>query len=258
MRSTSTLAVLAALLTSAFSAPSPVIEARANPSQCGQYSSLSTGGFTLSSNEWGASTSGTTGSQCSTITGLKNGNSLQWQTTWTWANNPTQVKSYTNAQVSLSQKAISAYTTIPTTWTWSYTGTSLACNVAYDTFLGASATGANEFEVMIWLGLYGGVSPLSANGYPFTPIATPTIGGVAFDLAYGTNGNVKVYSFVAHSHADTSFNGDILNFYKYLVTNYASNGFTNSLVLQSIQAGSEVFTGTNGNLTTTGYTISAS
>jgi len=46
--------------------------------------------------------------------------------------------------------------------------------VAYDTFVGTSAGGANTFEVMVWLGLYGGVSPLSANGYPFTPIATPT------------------------------------------------------------------------------------
>ena len=69
---------------------------------------------------------------------------------------------------------------------------------------------------------------------------------------------MKVYSFVAHGHAATSFNGDILNFYKYLVANYASNGFTNSLVVQSIQAGSEVFTGSAATLTTTGYTISAS
>ena len=129
---------------------------------------------------------------------------------------------------------------------------------AYDTFLGASASGANTFEVMVWLGLYGGISPLSANGYPFTPIATPTIGGVAFDLAYGTNGNVKVYSFVAHSRAATNFNGDILNFYKYLAQNYGSNGFTTSLVVQSIQAGSEVFTGSGATFTTTGYTISAS
>ena len=64
--------------------------------------------------------------------------------------------------------------------------------------------------MMVWLGLYGSISPLSANGYPFTPIATPTIGGVAFDLAYGLNGNVKVYSFVAHSHAATSFSGDLV------------------------------------------------
>ncbi|KAI9663901.1 MAG: hypothetical protein M1821_007391 [Bathelium mastoideum] len=132
------------------------------------------------------------------------------------------------------------------------------CAVAYDTFLGASASGTNLFEVMVWLGVYGGVSPLSANGYPFTPIASPTINGVAFDLAYGTNGNVKVYSFVAHSHAATPFSGDLLAFYQYLATNYGSNGFTSSLVLQSVQAGSEVFTGTNADLTTTAYTISAS
>ena len=83
--------------------------------------------------------------------------------------------------------------------------------VAYDTFVGISASGANSFEVMVWLGLYGSVSPLSANGYPFTPIASPTIGGVAFDLAYGLNGNVKVYSFVAHSHAATAFSGDLVS-----------------------------------------------
>ena len=130
--------------------------------------------------------------------------------------------------------------------------------VAYDTFLGASASGTNLFEVMVWLGVYGGVSPLSANGYPFTPIASPTINGVAFDLAYGLNGNVKVYSFVAHSQAATPFSGDLLAFYNYLATNYGSNGFTTSLVLQSVQAGSEIFTGTNGDLTTTAYTISAS
>ena len=111
---------------------------------------------------------------------------------------------------------------------------------------------------MVWLGVYGTISPLSANGYPFTPIATPTIGGVPFDLAYGTNGAVKVYSFVAHSRSATSFSGDILNFYKYLVQNYASNGFNNNLVVQTIQAGSEVFTGTNANFSTTAYTISAS
>jgi xyloglucan-specific endo-beta-1,4-glucanase len=36
--------------------------------------------------------------------------------------------------------------------------------VAYDTFLANSATGTTLFEVMIWIGLYGTVSPLSANG----------------------------------------------------------------------------------------------
>lgn len=83
--------------------------------------------------------------------------------------------------------------------------------VAYDSFVGSSASGSNTFEVMIWLGLNGTASPLSANGYPFTPIAKPTIGGVAFDLAYGLNGNVKVYSFVAHDRAANNYNGDLVS-----------------------------------------------
>ena len=133
----------------------------------------------------------------------------------------------------------------------SYTGTSLRANVAYDTFLGTSPTSAQAYEVMIWLGVFGGVSPLSDNGYPPTPIATSTIGGVAFNLIAGHNGNVVVYSFVAQSSA-TSFNGDLLNFYKYLETNYK---LSSGQYLQSIQAGTEVFTGSGAKLTTTGYTI---
>jgi hypothetical protein len=103
--------------------------------------------------------------------------------------------------------------------------------VAYDTFLGASASSSILFEVMVWLGVYGGVSPLSANGsfsippihltvtstdvsytgYPFTPIATVTIGGTIFDLAYGLNGSVKVYSFVARGGAATNFSADLVS-----------------------------------------------
>ena len=49
-----------------------------------------------------------------------------------------------------------------------------------------------------------------------------------------------------------------LAFYKYLETNYASNGFTSSLYLQTIQAGSEVFTGSNAKLATKAYSISVS
>jgi hypothetical protein len=85
--------------------------------------------------------------------------------------------------------------------------------VAYDTFLGASASSANLFEVMVWLGVFGGVSPLSSNGYPFTPIATVTIGGTIFDLAYGLNGSVKVYSFVARGGAATNFSADLVSGY---------------------------------------------
>lgn len=255
MRPSSTFLVLCSSL-AVLAAPAPhrTIEERATQ-QCGQYASQSSAPYTLNTNGWGWSSG--TGSQCSEINSVS-GNTIAWDTTWSWSGTPTQVKSYTNVQSGFTQKQLSAYTSIPTTWNWNYTGTGLSCNVAYDTFVGTSPSGSNTFEVMVWLGLFGGVSPLSANGYPFTPIASPTIGNTQFDLAYGLNGNVKVYSFVAHSHAATSFSGNLLSFYQYLEQNYGSNGFSSSLYLQSIQAGSEVFDGSNAKLTTKAYSISVS
>ncbi|KAK3172596.1 hypothetical protein OEA41_005920 [Lepraria neglecta] len=242
---------LLTLLVPTLAAPSKALEPR-GASQCGQYTSISTGTFTIASNEWGASYG--SGSQCSQINSLS-GSSLAWQTTWTWANNPNNVKSYTNVESSTTScKQLSAYKTIPTTWSWSYSGSAVRANVAYDTFVGTSCTGAQAYEVMVWLGDFGGVSPLSNNGYPPTPTATPTIGNTAFNLIVGTNGATTVYSFVAQKNA-TTYSGDLLAFYKYLETN---EGLPSSDYLQTIQAGSEVFTGSGAELLTTAYTISSS
>ncbi|GAB1742010.1 hypothetical protein NU219Hw_g7404t2 [Hortaea werneckii] len=245
---------LVVLASTAFAAPTDSsIQERATQ-QCGQYQTQYNGPYSLATNGWGWSTG--TGSQCSEINSVS-GNTIAWDTTWTWSGGPTSVKSYTNIQQqSYPKKQLGQYSSMPTTWKWSYSGTNLAANVAYDTFVGSSPSGANAFEVMVWLGLYGSISPLSSNGYPFTPIASPVINGVQFDLAYGLNGNVKVYSFVARNRAATSFSGDFLNFYKYLQQNYASNGFNSNLYLQAFQAGTEVFTGSNANFDTAAYSVS--
>ncbi|KAL8953432.1 MAG: hypothetical protein Q9222_000706 [Ikaeria aurantiellina] len=243
-----TFIALSTFLVSCAAAPTAVLQPRV-PSQCGQYSSISTGSYTIASNEWGASTG--TGSQCSQIDGLS-GNSLAWSTTWTWSGGTNNVKSYTNVQSPMTSKPLSQYTSIPTTWSWSYSGTSLRANVAYDTFLGTCPSCAQAYEVMVWLGVYGGISPLSDNGYPPTPVATPTIGGVPFNLIKGHNGNVIVYSFLAQSGAVTSYSGDLVAFYKYLIANW---GVSSGQYLQTVQAGTEVFTGSGAKLTTTGYTI---
>ena len=84
---------------------------------------------------------------------------------------------------------------------------------------------------MIWLGVYGNISPVSDNGYPPKPIATPTIGSTPFNLIMAHNGNTIVYSFVAQSMAATNFNGDLVSFYRYLQSNYGLNG---GLYLQTI------------------------
>lgn len=157
-----TLSTLALLGATALAAPTD-LATRANQ-MCGQYQQQSSGPYTLSTNGW--SWSSGKGSQCSQINSL-NGNTISWSTTWSWANTPTQVKSYTNVITGIAKKKLSVYKSIPTAWKWGYTGTGLRANVAYDMFIGSSPNGANTFEVMVWLGLLGDVSPLSANGYPF-------------------------------------------------------------------------------------------
>ena len=134
------------------SAPTKVLDPRV-ASQCGQYSSLSTGSYTLYTNEWGASTA-TSGSQCSEIDSLT-GSSLAWSTSWSWSGgtnsespllkcttscvqnstlimskyhdlldtnklitNHLDVKSYTNVESPMTSKLLSQYTGIPTTWSW--------------------------------------------------------------------------------------------------------------------------------------------
>ena len=136
-----------------------------------------------------------------------------------------------------------------------YTGNSIRANVAYDTFLGTCPTCNQDYEVMFWLCDYGVIYPLSDNGYPPTPVATPNIDGVDWNLIVGHNGNMKVYTFVTRYHDIPNFNGDLMNFYRYLQSNY---GLNPGLYLQKVQAGTEVFTGSNAVLTTSGYTISVS
>lgn len=103
-------------------------------------------------------------------------------------------------------------------------------------FTSSSATGSNEYEIMIWLAALGGAGPISSTG---SPIATPTIDGVTWNLFSGPNGAMTVYSFVAQSQA-SSFSGDLLDFFEYLES---SQGYPSSQYLLSIGAGTEPFTG---------------
>ncbi len=77
---------------------------------------------------------------------------------------------------------------------------------------------------MIWLGVYGGISPLSDNGYTPTPVATPTIGRVAFNLIKNHNKKVIVYRFVARNNPVTFYSGDLVLFYRYLKANWGLSG----------------------------------
>ncbi len=121
--------------------------------------------------------------------------------------------------------------------------------MAYDLFTSSTADGDAEYEIMIWLAAIGGAGPISQTG---STIAKPTVAGVAWDLYYGLNGQMKVYSFVAQAH-QTAFSGDLANFVAYLAS---SQGFPRgSQILQSAGAGTEPFVGSNAKLTTTAYSL---
>lgn len=101
---------------------------------------------------------------------------------------------------------------------------------------------------MIWLAALGGAAPITSTGYP---IATPNIEGVQWTLFSGSNGVNNVFSFVA-AIQQTSFSGDLKQFFNYLVAN---EGLSSSQYLNIVEAGTEPFTGSEAQFKTTDYSI---
>ncbi|KAI0479476.1 family 12 glycosyl hydrolase [Xylariaceae sp. FL0804] len=213
---------------------------------CGQWDSVETGSYTVYNNLWGEDNG--SGSQCTTADSLS-GSTLAWSTSWSWADGSSDVKSYANAVLSFTPAQLSAISTIPSTWDWSYSGSDIVADVAYDLFTSSSASGSDEYEIMIWLAALGGAGPISSTG---SPVATPTLAGASWDLYAGYNGDVEVFSFVAAAE-QTAFSGDLMDFLDYLTAN---EGLSTSQYLLSLGAGTEPFTGSDAVLTTTAYSVS--
>ncbi|KAF5494315.1 putative xyloglucan-specific endo-beta-1,4-glucanase A [Colletotrichum siamense] len=232
----------------AMASPTPTIEKRAT-TWCDSFGSLATGAYTVYHNNWGAAQA-TSGSQCTTFNSLSSG-SVSWSTSWTWAGGQGQVKSYSNVALEKVNKQLSAIKSIPSKWTWSYTGSNIVADVAYDLWLAPSVGANNKYEIMIWLGSYGGAGPISSTG---SKIASPKIAGTTWSLFSGPNGDTTVFSFVAPSNI-ASFNGDLKGFFDYLVS---SQGVANTNVVTSLQAGTEPFSGTNAVFKTSAISISVS
>ncbi|KAL4953742.1 xyloglucan-specific endo-beta-1,4-glucanase A [Aspergillus filifer] len=214
---------------------------------CGQYDTTTAGDFILYNNLWGQDNADS-GSQC---TGLDSasGNTISWHTSWSWSGGEYNVKSFANAAYQFTATQLSSLSSIPTTWDWSYSTTDIVANVAYDLFTTSTVGGDSEFEVMIWLAALGGAGPISSTG---SSIASVTLGGVSWNLWYGLNGNMEVYSFVASS-TTKSFSADLVDFINYLVDN---QGLPSSQYLTHVQAGTEPFTGTDASLTVSTYSVS--
>lgn len=199
------------------------------------------GEYTLCQNLWGAKSG--VGSQNSTLISAT-GNTVSWSTVYTWANAPNNVKSYANVESTTAKGVqLSAITSAPTTWDWSYQGASsgLRADVSYDIWFGKASSGtpassASSYEIMIWLSGQGGIQPVGSQILSGLQIA-----GHTWNLWKGPNSNWEVFSFVSASGDITNFNVDLNDFFKYLVT---SQGVASSQFVQSIQTGTEPFTGT--------------
>lgn len=213
---------------------------------CGQYDSQTAGAYVVSNNLWGKA-SATSGSQCTEVNTVS-GNTLAWETSWTWEGGQYNVKSYANAGLTMSAQQVSSLSSIPFSWSWSYTGSSLVADVAFDIWLSSSSSGSYENEVMVWLAALGGAGPLGSK------VSTFSSAGVTWSLYVGSNGSNNVYSYVAESTVQ-SLSGDILPFLQNLVD---QGYFSSSQYLRAVQAGTETFTGSNAVFTTSSYTVSVS
>ncbi|EGZ25668.1 putative glycoside hydrolase family 12 protein, partial [Phytophthora sojae] len=212
---------------------------------CDQWGTTTTDNYIIYNNLWGESYA-TSGSQC---TGLdsSSGSTVAWHTNWTWTGASSNVKSFANAALQFDAVQLSSVSSIPTTMEYSleYSG-NIAADVSYDLFTASTSTGDNEFEIMIWLAALGGAGPISSTG---SAVATTTIADTSFSLYTGANGDTTVYSFVA-SDTVKSFSGDLMDFFTYLIDN---EGFSSSQYLNTVQAGTELFTGTDVTLTVSSY-----
>ena len=118
---------------------------------CSQYSSYTSGVYTINNNLWGEGSG--SGSQCTYVKSVSN-SGVSWSTTWNWSGSSSQVKSYANSQLSgINKKLVSNLNSIPTQVSWSYSNTNIVADVSYDLFTASDinhVTYSGDYELMIW------------------------------------------------------------------------------------------------------------
>ncbi|KIY73277.1 glycoside hydrolase family 12 protein [Cylindrobasidium torrendii FP15055 ss-10] len=218
----------------------------------GQYDCIKgAGNYDLCQNLWGKSSG--VGSQSSTLISAS-GDNISWSTNWTWANNENSVKSYANVESTTAKGVkLSDIKTAPTTWVWDHTTQSdgIRADVAYDIWTGVQSVGApasanSSYEFMIWLAKLGGIQPVGSRIASNVQVA-----GYNWEIWRGPNTNWQVISFFT-TDLIKNFQVDLTDFFDYLIANQS---VSSSQYLQSIQAGTEPFTG-SANLVTSQYSVS--
>jgi len=204
-------------------------------SLCDQYGYYAQAGYYFNNNRWGQGSG--QGSQCLTVS-WANSDGVGWKTDWTWSGSPNNVKSYPYSGITMSNKLlVSQIGYLGTSASWQYSNTNIRANVAYDLFTAADPRhdpSSGDYELMIWLGKFGDIQPIGSSQ------GRVTVGSRSWDLWYGVNNGMRIYSFVASSPV-SQFNEDIKPFFTYLQN---SKGFpASSQYLITFQFGTEPFTG---------------
>lgn len=216
-------------------------------STCNSGGSYDMGKYWITNNLWGAGSG--SGWQC-IWTNSQSGNNISWGTNYSWSGASNSVKSYDAAILGWHwgwrrsgtglPVQLSANRSVNTGFSYNVRHSGGAMNVAYDLWLHPmSNPGSNNNpsdEVMIWTYKAGGAGPAG------TLQATVTVAGANWDLYRGRIGGStgwNVYSFVRKSNTNSAaFNArDFLN---HLV---GRGWMSSSKYLTSVQAGTEIFTG---------------
>lgn len=95
-------------------APTPASLMERSTETCDQWGEIETGSYIVYNDLWGEAEA-TSGSQCTTVSGLTNG-IVSWSTSWTWAGGSTDVKSYANAALVFTPKTLASISSIPAVW----------------------------------------------------------------------------------------------------------------------------------------------
>jgi hypothetical protein len=212
---------------------------------------ITLGKYWINNNQWGASSA--SGSQSIWDT-CSSGNTIGWGTEWNWSGG-SGVKSYASAVLGWQwgwkvsntglPVQLSANKTVTCGWTYRVQQ-STVMNVAYDIFTHTkSDPGTNDDpsdEIMIWLYTVG-ASPIGSSK------ATVNIAGTSWELWEGTNNRWPVHSYLRSGNVST---GATINISDFLGDLTANRGFSKSKYLTSIQAGTEVTSG-SGRLDTDQY-----
>ncbi|KAL8286154.1 hypothetical protein RQP46_004642 [Phenoliferia psychrophenolica] len=206
--------------------------------------------YLLSNNLWGMYSG--SGSQTTEALSLSGG-TIGWETTYTWADASSSVKSYANVGLETGLGVtLESIGSLPSTWSWSYTkaDSDLVADVSFDLWLSEDSTCGNAvscstYEIMIWLSGRNGCVP--AGSYS----ETVTVGGKSWKLWTGTVQTWNIISFVAVDEI-SDFDMDLMEFFDYITEN---NGVSSSQYLTTVQAGTEPFTG-SATLTTSSYSVS--